>query len=328
MSLSNFACNCCERPPAHDPPVSPFFTIESRTKLAGITQCGFFNEQDGKYYKKYIEVYSDPWTEDPNWSGSPTITIVRTRDYNPEWSAPIDTCLEETIDYIPESIVDIDENGVEFLRAPYDDGATFNSGNFLYSDYEEEITPSQIKQLLLPKFEEAEFIPSNFGESPPFGSEPSPPFSFGTFSFGFHFRIGIEAGAIQQSQFRITHPPSATGYLKIWFDKVIYNWDQELFSWVYVSREPFDAYIWSGGIPNPQNGVNDPENRIISQVFDLQIQDDEAYEIAPRKWSMLQQYEPVDPTDIFPIGLTTRPIPDCFSNNFPTVNGDCSANLF
>jgi hypothetical protein len=129
------------------------------------------------------------------------------------------------------------------------------------------------------------------------------------------------------SEYRVKHPPTATGYLKVWLSKVDENYSPEG-ELVSSSTQPFTTYEWSGAPPSLNHSINSLENLITSQVFEATPP--ESYSVVRKivisKWSMLPEYEPDDPVSlelVFAPYSHTRPVPDCLSNGVPTLNDDC-----
>lgn len=129
------------------------------------------------------------------------------------------------------------------------------------------------------------------------------------------------------SEYRVKHPPTATGYLKAWLSKVdeAYSPEGELLS---SSTEPFTTYEWSGTPPSLNHSINSLENLITSEVFEATPPESHSVvrKIVISKWSMLPEYEPDDPVSLdllFAPYSHTRPDPDCLSNAVPTLNEDC-----
>lgn len=129
------------------------------------------------------------------------------------------------------------------------------------------------------------------------------------------------------SQYRLKHPPTASGYLKVWLSMVeeAYDAEGELLG---SSTEPFTTYEWSGTPQSLSHSINSPENLITSGQFDSPLPEDSSIvrKIFISKWSMLPEYEPEDPTSVelnFAPYSHTRPDPDCQSNGVPTLNEEC-----
>jgi hypothetical protein len=145
----------------------------------------------------------------------------------------------------------------------------------------------------------------------------------------------------ERLQVRISHPPTATGYLKVWMLKRVRVLETPLpVTYSEPTDTPFDVYEWEGEPPSLEHGIDEPENRIVSDPFlvpreetlTLQTVTDELgtlntaetiVEIVVYKWSLIEGYEPADPlTDEETLELE-RPSPDCESNGVPTLNEDC-----
>ncbi len=133
------------------------------------------------------------------------------------------------------------------------------------------------------------------------------------------------------SEYRLSHPPTATGYLKIWLDNYVETYSPDG-SVISQSVQPFSTYEWSGKPLFPDQSVNSEANRIISSAFQVPLP--ESYSVSHKifmsKWSMLPNYVPSDPVSVNLLGAPffhERPSPDCFSNAVPNVspelNGGC-----
>jgi len=144
------------------------------------------------------------------------------------------------------------------------------------------------------------------------------------------------------SELRLKHPPTVTGYLKIWLWQRTLNISTSEYQYFdqYTSQNlsPFAEYVWTGE-PNDLNfGVNAEENEITSDVFGIIAEDTNIrMDVFIGKWSLLPEYEPADPildpnSDLSQINPNLpswiRPRPDCFSSGTPTVNAICPASLF
>jgi hypothetical protein len=161
-----------------------------------------------------------------------------------------------------------------------------------------------------------------------------------------------DAGAFYnetQLQVRIAHPPTASGYLKVWLykrtRKLIDYVGDGVGGFVEVYSEPINTeleiYEWDGEPANAELGIDDEENRITSDVFAVPIEEVDLdfieidteieqgqvagnkVEIVVWKYSLLEGYEPDDPIINEETFQLERPDPDCKSNGVPTLNADC-----
>jgi|694.fasta_scaffold37532_3 hypothetical protein len=139
----------------------------------------------------------------------------------------------------------------------------------------------------------------------------------------------FSGAAITVSEVQAFHPPTFSGFFKMWIDGVNFTWDPDQ-GFINPQSDPYDTYEWSGGLQSMSHSVNAEENRIYGPTFNLTAPNQTQIILYISKFSFLPDYVPNDPNiDVesgFPV--ITRPDPDCFSNGVPTVNASCPANLF
>lgn len=307
------ACNCCEQFPID------VITLQSRSRGFFIGRCSYYNEDDGKLYKKVTRIYEDPWQEDEGWLGSETITVISTKTWSPRNIIDgFDTC-SENIEYIPD---------ISSFPPPYDDASTFQ--NLLETIWEDEETIQEIEDRydlligLFPEFSEWQNI------NQPINAE-------NRHFFGIiedHYSSSYpDNSSISESEMRITHPPTASGYLKVWLLKRTYQWTRTeiqigqfsypFFDWEYLMDEPFQIYEWTGQPQSLSHGINEEENKIFSQVWNVTAETNKLTEIYIQKFSLIDGYEPDDPIVNEVNYWFERPSPDCESNGVPTLNIEC-----
>jgi hypothetical protein len=146
----------------------------------------------------------------------------------------------------------------------------------------------------------------------------------------------------EQIQVRITHPPTATGYLKVWLWKKVSQLVEAYETYGEPVYSEFEVYEWEGAPNSDQHGINEEENEIISQVYEVPREEDPpnmvavntltsvgevgftVVEIFVYKYSLIKDYEPDDPVLNEETFELERPNPDCESNGVPTLNEECS----
>lgn len=319
----NSACNCCEKFPVD------IFKVEFRQKRVGVGWCGFgVVQEDGtsKYYKEYRYVRPDQnqfLGTEGGWLGTETVTFIDRIEY--DQSNPYN-CIQFCTQTIPDGVFD------EFCgpSPPYDDGASFGDLIEGSEQYLDEITPEETKGYVEQVYSEEEFGP--------WGDTVSD-----LFSYSYQRATRLPSGNSRlTTQFRIKHPPSATGYLKIWFVKIPFTWvdgsdgywtseggtiyGDDNSEYLFTEAETFYEYVWSGEPQDPSKSINDVANQITSEEIEFSPEEDNVgWLVLMSKYSMIKGYEPSDPIKFNPY---TRPDPDCFSNNIPTVNESCPASLF
>lgn len=141
--------------------------------------------------------------------------------------------------------------------------------------------------------------------------------------------------AIAISEVRGFHPPTFSGFFKMWIDKVTFSWDSDEGRFINPQSGSYDIYEWSGGLLSILHSVNAEENKIYGPTFQLTATDQTQFILFIRKFSFLSDYVPNDPNINLGFDATfsfflelDRPSPDCFSNGVPTVNESCPASLF
>jgi hypothetical protein len=278
------ACDCCEQ--------FPILVVEfqSRSKFATLGNCGFYNEADDKYYF----VQSQYYTNTLGASAPETYGNTQTKTYA-NGDCTLDT------EYDPADQVDEEGNP----NPPYDDGATY-SEPILPPEYESEYTPEMLKDnvngLLVGDFTE-------WG-----GQTPS---AYRFFSNG---QADYSRGVVQV---RVVHPPTATGYLKVWLYKKEFIWDEDE-EWIYVGDSEFGTYEWTGQPDSLEHSINSEENRVDGEPIDVVVEEDQKrYDVFVLKWSLIPDYVPSDPIFNEETLAYERPVPDCESNGVPTLNEDC-----
>lgn len=126
------------------------------------------------------------------------------------------------------------------------------------------------------------------------------------------------------AKYRIVHPPTATCYLKAWIYKTVWQIDPETEQESDPVDSLFDTYEWFGEPPSPQDGIDEPANKITSEGFQITRPSiNTRIEVYVAKWSLIEGYEPDDPIINETTRQLSRPVPDCLSNGVPTLNEDC-----
>jgi hypothetical protein len=301
--VKRVSCSCCG---------DFIFDIQARSKYESLNHCGVFanvdpflellppelQANDGKIYKNIFGEYEDPWVE------GNTLTVRNIFSIDP--ITFICTDLSTTVGLI---------YNVDPEQPPYDDGSTFNYIKSI--NFSEEDTPQDLKDRLDSLIESMEFTEweNSIGAPRSLGFyQVNPPLGGG--------------GLVEESQMRVKHSRTSTGYLKMWFLKRNYvqnvlGIDEEGEIWVNPTDEDFETYEWTGDPLNSELPITDPENTIIGEPIDIPYEYGIRNDIYPFKWSFVESYEPSDPTNVEPFPTTTRPIPDCESNGFRTFSEEC-----
>jgi hypothetical protein len=306
----NSACNCCE--------TIPFLSFRHTIRSKGVTigECGFIKEGDEtNLYRQITTTYTE--------TGSGIQLFVGIGS-------------DAGADFYAE-VNEGDTTQVTLRREPSEDGCgceRIEVSGFYWDDpagvevdneYAEVATEAELIESTERCFENQEFFESY---------EDDRWFDYSFVSSENYIEGGTPAGSytISESRLSLIHPPTVSGYLKIWL------WQRKwtMVNGEYQSQElePFDTYEWSGAPTFPDLGVNAVENRITSPEFEILAELGTVIDVFIGKWSLIPDYEPSDPI-LDPnaeinaeVSSWIRPSPDCFSNGTPTVNAICPASLF
>ena len=306
------ACNCCQQFPID------VVTLQARQKGASFWKCGtnvgnpwedgYFPSPDGQYYQIFKVIFSADFGVYPVLNK----VNVETGEMTPWTSGTI----EEIFEYSWNAeTCSCDFSHTGFVPEDYgSSSATFDWSN-VYTD-----------TMLL---ENTVACIGEYGEWQ--NLSPFPPTTLRGF-YNLAFTDTPEevndSYSEQLIEVRITHPPTATGYLKVWLWKGVstYNGvDCSTSTWSL-----FDTYEWEGE-PNDLNfGINEPENLVTSDTFTVPRPDlNTCTKIIVAKWSLIKDYEPDDPLSVDEFDLSgvviNRPTTDCKSNGVPALSAECPA---
>jgi hypothetical protein len=299
------ACNCCELFPTFSgSSLSQPYVLKLEARSKGFSAAPFyFQDENGDYFKTITQ--TDTWVGGPS-----TILYVDVSDQSLDYYGEIDfgSTTESTYTYAWINCQDVlesasgfyfDERADSQVTTQYSD--PFDWPSEAVTNVEECLTSSSFGEWAFAGFVEASKILTEIGS--------------------------LKTYAATVSEYRFKHPPTATGYLKVWLSMVeeTYSSEGELLS---SSTEPFTTYEWSGTPPSLNHSINSLENLITSEVFEATPPESHSVvrKIFISKWSMLPEYEPDDPVSVdllFAPYSHTRPDPDCLSNAVPTLNEDC-----
>jgi hypothetical protein len=326
------ACNCCEPFPLN------VVTLQTRSESANVAKCGATSGNSialngelafflGGVFRRVVDTYTDPYGPseqfpegEEGWSGSATFTV--TYDYDSE-----NGCAE-TITFDPAVV---GEGGI------YENQPTFTQ--FVGSAPSNEHTDAQIKN------EAQDLLVGEYGDwgtawGPGSGGPSNPSSSARYQQVNLSFDADPEVYTLNDSyletrlEARIAHPPTATGYLKVWLAKREYNYDptSEIYDiWVPDKDSEFQEYTWTGEPASDEHSINSQENQIFGESFELIAPEGKRFDVFVLKWSLIPGYTPADPVlneetqryERDGNGELVRPDPDCESNGVPTLNGDC-----
>jgi hypothetical protein len=323
------ACNCCDAFPIN------VVTLEGRQRGAQLSKCGT-NEYD---LYSFTDQWPDPVTNGPA-SGATllsnkffltdVITVeVDGRAQNPEGQGTSTRTYEFNAE-TGECDVSVTSSGLpnDALGEPGDGGFLIINNYELSNEYTNaqliENTRTQIPEEFIGEWESEGFTAAQYLEDLIVDGDPGASYSE------------------TQMQVRISHPPTASGYLRVW----LYMRTSKLVDYGgNVYGEPINTeleiYEWDGEPTNAELGIDDEENRITSDVFAVPIEEVDLdfieidteieqgqvagnkVEIVVWKYSLLEGYEPDDPIINEETFQLERPDPDCKSNGVPTLNADC-----
>jgi hypothetical protein len=296
------ACNCCELFPLE-------FDLEFRGSGFSSIKCGFTNRDiepescyDGSGVFLTITTTWEPGEDDDRG------TYVVTETY--AWNSETKTC-----DYTRNPATD---------EPPYDDvEGSMTPSYALSNEYASEslmdnvynaiepitgewsiaggVNPATLRRELIDKVGEDCYVESLYNES--------------------------------LLEVRISHPPTATGYLKVWLVTRTQTFDQETETYSTAVDAAFQEYEWTGEPADMTIGMNEEGNRIDGETYVLPRPDAQTkVTVEVFKFSFLPGYEPADPVvdeetapDIYNPTLyaLVRPTPDCLSNGVPTLSYEC-----
>jgi hypothetical protein len=331
------ACNCCEAFPLN------VVTLEGQKKSFSLSKCGFA-EFDG---------YSaDGVWPDTGFSGSGNLLSTKffltgtlTGIQVDGLAEPVDGEGSVTRTYqfnqeTGECDLSVSSGGLpeDALGQPGDGGFLIYAGDLNLSD---EYTNEQLisnASTQAPEEFSGEWSGSNLTASQYLlnardNDEPS--------AFGYYEE--------EQIQVRITHPPTATGYLKVWLWKKV----TKLTEWPDTydgepSYTEFEVYEWEGAPNSETHGINAQENKVTSSYYPVDPEEDPEtalqmvdfysddgfvifqgqaartrVEIFVYKYSLIKNYTPDDPVLNEATFALERPNPDCESNGVPTLSEAC-----
>jgi hypothetical protein len=140
--------------------------------------------------------------------------------------------------------------------------------------------------------------------------------------------------AAEASQYRVSHYPHPSCYLKVWIVKRRYQANIDWFSEVkpiFLDQE-IETYTWNPTteicIPNKEKRADDPENVILSDTYEIfPTETGIITAVSIFKYSWLPDYEPDDPilseNEVFSgIFNFERPVPDFRPDGFPDPTGE------
>jgi hypothetical protein len=306
----NSACNCCSDRFIIPAPVS----LEQRAKSRGLSKCGYLgdpcpegesfgcnNGEAGKIYLKLIFTFQDGLGQqsfkidcDNNiseWEGQPPITQTFTSEFDPNLEGFTNYCRETCDGFVPES------GGFEQITT-------------VENEYTDEMLLGNMQ--LLPF--------SEFSEWTPTGN-----FQAGTI-LARDFDTGVGRSYSETKlEYRITHPPSATGYLKVWIWSITGDYEANPSSPPEIYKS-FYEYVWSGNPSNLNSGVGSESNRVYGSIESVENSEAEnkLTSLYFAKWSIIEGYEPDDPIVTMEFNGNwiinfSRPDPDCNSNIMPNI---------
>lgn len=289
-------CNCCQ--------LFPFvFDLEWRGEIFSSSKCGYTNRSidneacyDGNGVFSTLTTTWQPEENDPFDRTTYVITETQT------WDAESKTCI-----YSREPAYD---------EAPYDDIG--GSGSFSYA--------------LSNEYTSEELMDNVYAALPPIEGEwvKSSPVLPAEIKRELIDKVGDDcypASLYTESslEVRIAHPPTATGYLKLWLVKRVRQYDQGTDTYSPPVDEPFQEYEWNGSPNDLNSGVNEESNRINGPIYVLDRPSEQTkITIEILKFSLLPNYEPDNPIVDENYNLI-RPTPDCKSNGVPTLSNECPA---
>jgi hypothetical protein len=290
------ACNCCEQLPID------VVTLEFRATDLLLFKCGFIETDESGCAELGAIIYQQKVTtyqaEEPTYPGPYTVT--ETIVYNSETG---------DCDYVRDPSTD---------EPPYDDLA----GVPFTTTYGSEYTTAALMVNAGNRIESQEF--SGEWQDAAIGPQEN------HYSYSEYFEY-IEddcypgAWASERKiQIRIAHPPTATGYLKVWLWKRTRVFDPQANTVEPPEDSAFEIYEWQGVPASDDYSVDAVENRIEFEydVLERPAQNT-SVQIVVAKWSLIPEYEPSDPIANGETYELERPSPDCESNGVPTLNEDC-----
>jgi hypothetical protein len=301
------ACNCCEAFPVN------VVTFESRTSGAQLSKCGFLKDTGGYWFYKN-QISDDPWTFDVGWA----LTDGE--------------CYQNLTFYKTQTIVlqEVDQDSQSMTTT-----ATFNTetcecdfeATYFYPTSEDPGDVDFISRTLNNEYTTAELAANTVGCIPEFSEEWTPGNSV-TISRIYEEQLNCNEAwatyAESAGQVRIVHPPTATGYLKVWLLKRVRQYDTETLLFGPLTDSQFNVYEWSGTPASNLDGIDSEANRIESAPIEIDRPDEQtSVEVVVQKWSLIPGYEPSDPIVNEETFELERPSPDCESNGVPTLNEDC-----
>jgi hypothetical protein len=303
--MNKGACDCCIDPFfAVDPDFrcEPFF--EQRFRDMSRNKCGIL--LDGVYYKETTQEFECSYLEDDDdivivYTTTQTQTNTEGSNYfNPEETFLSDCDFESTFDPPFGSW----PNPCKISGAMQPVGSP--TGTDVYSDEE-------LKNNILSILQGASYFPSNteFDQNQP--------------AQGWYIANNFQ-GFATETEYRISHRPIPSCYLKVWIAVMTYEWD-ESFEFGALLNDTNEIYTWQPDsnpcLPDPTRSVRDDAQIIKSPIYSIGPSQTNVGTFAfIRKYSFLPNYEPDDPIIVNPFTVS-RPDPDCRPNGVPNPNSGC-----
>lgn len=278
------ACNCCEAFPLD------VASIEFRTKGVSLSKCGWLLSEQ---YQSGRIFWASQITRNYNCDGE-TFTLVEDYIYN----ASTRLCSYTNNGFSQD---------ITFCNQDTNAAAYFGIVHYVndYVEYQDSLLISRAEAFL---------------ENQTFGDWTASDFPHASKSLR---GLGNELYEETATEIRIAHPPTATGYLKVWLQKVSEDYDYP--NLVNGVASAFDTYEWTGQPQHLTHPVDHSLNRIVSEPIAIPRPAlNKSNRVKIWKYSLLPGYEPEDPTFVDDINWQLlRPDPDCESNGVPTLSADC-----
>lgn len=289
------ACNCCELFPLE-------FDLEHRGEAFFLSKCGYTNRDIvnescydglGVFLTKQIDY---TWAEnDP--TGRTSYSVTYSTAYDPETKLCVETRVpandEAPYDDLSDAQTDIaisDEYTSSELMANVYAALPPIEGEWTEVSA---VSPAETKRELIDKVGEDCYPASLYTES--------------------------------SLEVRIAHPPTATGYLKVWLVARTRTFDQQTDTYGPPTDAAFEVYEWNGAPADMTIGMNEPGNRVEGETYVVPRPAEQTkVTIEVFKFSFLPEYEPDDPqVDAENDYAFIRPTPDCLSNGVPQLSAEC-----
>lgn len=301
------ACNCCEAFPID------VVTLQFRTSSAILSKCGFLEDSGGGFIYG-TQISDDPWTFDVDWAKADGECYSNLTFYKTQ------TIVLQEVDQASQSMTKTLTFNAETCSCDVD-------ANYFYPTSEDPGDVDLISRTLTDEYTTTELMENTVGCIPELPEEWTVGESVSISRIYEELLSCNEAFATYDEsigEVRLTHPPTATGYLKVWLLKRTRDWDSITLTFGPPTDSLFDAYEWIGTPPSPTSGINETANQIISDPIEIvRPEEQQSVEIVVQKWSLIPEYEPTDPIVNEETYELERPTPDCESNGVPTLNEDC-----